>query len=87
MTNFDNKCSILAELWMNYRGDDEFADFIEYNDLGLPLAYMIAEELVKPTELAQNYINETFALFIAALGFDDDEGYTSLDEMFDKTKG
>jgi hypothetical protein len=34
---FDNKISILAELWMNYRDDEELQDFIEYNDLGLPL--------------------------------------------------
>ncbi len=43
---FDNKVSILAELWMNYRDDEQLKDFIEYNDLGLPMAYFLMNELV-----------------------------------------
>ena len=31
---FSNKVSILAELWMNYRDDEQLKDFVEYNDLG-----------------------------------------------------
>jgi hypothetical protein len=48
--SFENKVSILAELWMNYRDDEELQDFIEFNDLGLPLAYFLLHEIVLPTE-------------------------------------
>jgi hypothetical protein len=79
-TNFLNKTSILAELWMNYRDDEGLQDFIEYNDLGLPLAYFLYNELVLPTKQAEVYIDETFTLLVAALGVED-VGFESLDEM------
>jgi hypothetical protein len=79
-TTFENKTTILADLWLNYRNDTEFVDFIEYNDLGLPLAYAINEGIVDTTELATNFIDETFDLFIFGLGIVD-TGFDSLDEM------
>ena len=80
-TTFDNKASILADLWLNYRQDEEFADFIEYNDIGLPLAYAIANDIVKTTDLATKFINETFDLFVEALGYGVDSGWSDLDSM------
>jgi hypothetical protein len=77
---FDNKVSILAELWMNYRDDKQLEDFIEYNDLGLPMAYFLMNELVLPTKQSEIYINETYDLLLASLGVDDVE-YESLDEL------
>ena len=77
---FQNKITILSELWMNYRDDDELQDFIEYNDLGLPLAYFLMNEIVLPTEQAEIYINETYDLFVASLTVEDRE-WESLDEM------
>lgn len=80
MNSFDNKITILAELWMNYRDDDQIKDFIEYNDLGLPMAYLLTNEIVLPTAQAEMYINETYDLFLAALDVEDIE-YESLDEV------
>lgn len=68
MVEFADKCGLLGELWINYKDDNEFGDFVQYNDLGLPLAYMVAEGLVKePTPLGIQYIDETFTLFLAGL--------------------
>lgn len=78
--NMQNKITILAELWMNYRDDDELEDFIEYNDIGLPLAYLLMNEIVLPSEQSAIYINETYDLFLGALGIPDKE-WESLDEM------
>lgn len=75
-----NKITILAELWMNYRDDEELQDFIEYNDIGLPLAYLLMNEIVLPSEQSAIYISETYDLFIASLGIADKE-WESLDEM------
>ncbi len=77
---FDNKITILAELWMNYRDDEDLQDFVEYNDLGLPLAYFLMNEIVAPSQLAAVYIDETYNLFIASLGVEDKE-WQSLDEL------
>ena len=75
-----NKITILAELWMNYREDEELQDFVEYNDLGLPMAYLLMNEIVLPSEQSALYINETYDLLVGALGIPDKE-WESLDEM------
>jgi hypothetical protein len=77
---FKNKITILAELWMNYRDHEDFQDFVEYNDLGLPLAYFLMNEIVMPTSQSELYINETYDLFIASLHVADRE-WESLDEL------
>jgi hypothetical protein len=79
-TQFENKTHILSELWMSYRFDSEFSDFVDYNDLGLPLAFLISEELVKPSERARAMVDESFQLFLAALG-KEDTGFDSLDDV------
>ena len=83
-TDFSNKCKILAELWMDYRHDTEFEDFIDYNDLGLPLAFFIDEGIVKTSPKAEIYINETFELFVLALEADPEENYESLEDLLMK---
>ena len=75
-----NKITILAELWMNYREDEELEDFIEYNDIGLPLAYLLMNEIVLPSDESAIYINETYDLFVSSLAIPDKE-WESLDEM------
>ena len=80
--DFSNKIAILAELWMNYRDDDQLKDFIEYNDLGLPLAYLLLNDIVVANEQSEIYIDETYGLLVAALQVKD-RAYESLDEMLD----
>ena len=75
-----NKITILAELWMNYRDDEELEDFVEYNDIGLPLAYLLMNEIVLPSEQSAIYINETYDLLVSSLTVEDRE-WESLDEM------
>jgi hypothetical protein len=79
-TTYFSKASILADLWLNYRQDEEFQDFIEYNDIGLPLAYCIANDIVKSTDIAERFINETFELFISGLDVED-TGFETLDDI------
>ena len=80
-TPFTNRVMILADLWMNYRLDDEFKDFFEYNDLGLPLSYAIANNIVEKTPTAETMVNETFELLLSALEEPDDMGFDSLDDL------
>ena len=80
--HFFRKCEILGSLWINYRQDEQFQDFIEYNDIGLPLAYAFAEEIAKPTEISEKYIDETYNLLLEALELED-ELFDSLIEMLE----
>jgi hypothetical protein len=82
-TNFETKCAILSDLWLNYKDNEELEDFVEYNDLGLPLAYLIHTDLVAVTETGMPYVDETFNLLCAALGLDSDDEYDSLNELME----
>jgi hypothetical protein len=82
-TLFEHKAAILADLWLNYRNDEEFVDFVEYNDLGLPLAYAISEGIVESTELAARFVEETFELLLIGLDIDGDTGFETLDDMLE----
>lgn len=87
-TTFSNKTLILADLWLNYRDDEEFIDFCEYNDLGLPLAYAIANSIVdNPNELAKKFVEETFDLLLAGLEIQEDSGYETLDDLLSAPMG
>ena len=79
-TPFLIRCEILSDLWLNYKTDKEFAEFFAYNDLGLPLAYAIAEGIVEATPIATRFVEETFELLLAGLAIED-EGFENLDEM------
>jgi hypothetical protein len=80
-TSFEAQCDILCKIWTDYANDKDLEDFIEYNDIGLPLAYFISEKIALPTELAQTYIGETFEILLAALEIED-KGYKTLDDVF-----
>jgi hypothetical protein len=81
MTDFETQCEILSDLWLNYKENEELKDFIEYNDLGLPLAYLIHTDLAKVTDDGIPYVEETFNLLCTALDLDADAEYISLNEM------
>jgi hypothetical protein len=69
---------------LNYRNEEDFQDFVEYNDLGLPLAYLIATNVVEAkSDQAKAFVNETFDLLLAAVEVED-TGFTALDNILDK---
>jgi len=82
-TDFQSKINILADLQANYQGDSEMRDFMEFNDIGLPLAYLVNEKLAVETESGSRFIEETFELLLVALGIED-TGFEFLDEVFTK---
>ena len=86
MVNFETVCGILGELHFTYGDSKEFKSFVEFNDLGLPLAFLTREGLV--VELSNDgrrYVVDTFDMFIESLKVDPDdivEGMT-LDELLE----
>lgn len=85
-TPIEKQAEILSDLWLNYRNDEEFQDFIEYNDLGLPLSYAINSGIVPLTKKAETFVEETFTLMLAGLDIDEDTGFDSLDDILDIDK-
>lgn len=81
MTDFTKVCEILGTLYANYKEDEDLKDFIDFNDLGLPLAYFTSENLCEVSDDGARYITETWQLFLASMDMED-TGWDSLDEMF-----
>ena len=71
--NFADRCGILGQFWYEFRDDEELKPFIGYNDVGLPLAWFIATGVVTPLPMAEEYVNETFALFLEAMEVSEDD--------------
>ena len=82
-TPYKIKHKILADLWTKFKDDRDLVDFFSYNDLGLPLAFMIEQKIVESTPVAQVYIEETFEQLVELLGLDSDDEYGSIEEMFE----
>jgi hypothetical protein len=86
VTDFVTQCVILGELYENYKEEKDFRAFIEYNDLGLPLAYLTAQGLiVEVSDDGRRYILDTFEMFIKSIKLTEDdilEGMT-LDEVLE----
>ena len=85
MTDFSKKCSILGELYINYKDNSKLKDFVEFNDLGLPLAYLSSEGLCELSTDGERYIEETWILFVKSLGIED-VGFEDLDEKIAQKK-
>jgi hypothetical protein len=85
VTDFRNICNILGKLYSVYKEDEEFKDFIEFNDLGLPLAYFVAENLCEVSDDGARYITETWSLFLAGLNLED-TGWSDLEEVFESAE-
>lgn len=71
--NFANRCGILGQFWYEFRDDEDLKPFISYNDVGLPLAWFIATGVVTPLPMAEEYVNETFAMFLDAMDVTEEE--------------
>ena len=73
-----NKAGILGQLWIEFRHDEDFEAFMEYNDIGCPMAYMVAEGLVKElSPVGEEMLQETFKMLITLLETTEEE----LDEL------
>lgn len=71
--NFADRCGILGQFWYEFRDDEDLKPFIGYNDVGLPLAWFIATGVVTPLPMAEEYVNETFAMFLNAMEIEEEE--------------
>jgi len=78
--DYADKTGLLGQLWIDYRDDENFSLFMEYNDIGLPLSYVVAEGLVPElTKLGEDYVDETIVMLFKLLEITEQEV-----EMLDK---
>ena len=81
-TAFEQRCQILADLWIRYRNDENFQDFISYNDLALPFAYAITNNFIEVANatLLKSFIDEAWGLLLTGMNIED-TGFDNLDHL------
>ncbi len=85
MLDTREKAEIIFEFINDYREDEAFQDFFSYNDLGVPMAVMIVNDLVILNEGGVSVLDETWESLCENLNDADVEyDYESLNELIEK---
>jgi hypothetical protein len=75
------KARILTDLWLNYKNDDYFNDFLFYNDIGLTLAFAYVYDMVTLKPTGEIRVLESYDLLLKALDADTELNYESLEDL------
>lgn len=87
---FEDKCMILGQFWNQFKDDEgEISDFIKSNDVGLPLAWFISLDVVKPLGMGEEFVNQTFSVFLDSMNLIESEllGVDNLDSLLEIVDG
>jgi hypothetical protein len=84
MNIYTSKIAVLADFYLNYRDQDPYKDFAEYNDIGLPLAYVVHQNLVETNPEGRAFIEETYDLLCSAMGIDPEQQYECFEDMLNE---
>ena len=80
MTDFKSICEILGEIHNANTDQGLWEEFCQFNDIGVPLAYLVAEGLATPTDAGLEMIMGTWDLLMKGLETED-EGFKNLSEL------
>lgn len=84
-TPFDTKVKILSDLWIRFAEEPDWQDFVSQEDLGLPLAFMIAHAWVDKKAVlgksGEGLIHQTFENLLTGLDIPVDTGFDNLDQI------
>lgn len=87
--DIETKCSIIEEFMREYILNDDYDEydvdsFLEYNDIGVPLAQAVIYNLANPTPEGSFLLQETWILFCEMLGIDPEGEYEDMDDIIDE---
>lgn len=84
-TRLAHRCEVLSTLWTFYRDteDEAWAEFFTWADVGLPLSYMLHQELATATVEGTGVIDETWNAFCEMISIDPAADYPTLKDAFE----
>lgn len=78
------KAQIIVEFVEMKAENEEFDDFFSYNDLGIPLAVAVSNDLCELNKRGIDILEETYLLLLTELRVDDvNSEYEDLDEIIE----
>lgn len=84
-TSFSNKINILADVHSEALWNEQLKDFASVNDVALPLAYLVDNNLAEIKDEAKHYIEETWEMLCQIFQVDPNETYENSDDLLEKS--
>jgi hypothetical protein len=75
------KCELIDEFTTRAKKAGVYKDFVEYNDLGIPLATCVVAELVDIKNDAKEIIDETYLEMCKVFEVNPNKEYSSFDAL------
>lgn len=77
-----DKAEIIIQFTQDSFDDEQYDDFFDYNDLGVPLAVAVFNELVILTSEGIKLFNETWEDLCKLFDRDPEQEYSSIDDLY-----
>jgi hypothetical protein len=78
------KAEILVQFTQDHFNSEEYDEFFDYNDLGVPLAIAINNDLVILTDAGEQLLDETWKDLCLLFEADPNGEYESIDDLTTK---
>ena len=75
------KAEILVQFTQDSFNDEEYSEFFDYNDLGIPLSIAIVQEMVILTDEGEQLLDETWKDLCLLFEADPESEYESIDDL------
>lgn len=75
------KAEILVQFTQDNFNDEVYEDFFDYNDLGIPMAIAVMQEMVILTDAGEELLEETWKELCLLFGANPDEEYENIDDV------
>jgi hypothetical protein len=75
------KAEILVQFTQDNFNDEVYEDFFDYNDLGIPMAIAIMQDLVILTDAGEQVLEETWKELCLLFEADPNGEYESIDDL------
>ena len=75
------KAEIIVQFTQDSFNDETYDDFFNYNDLGVPLAIAVAQDMVILTDEGEKTLDETWQDLCLLFNANPDSEYESIDDL------
>lgn len=83
MADLRSVTNLLAELHDMYKNMPDYKDFFDTYDIGVPLAWMVANGFATPSESGIKMIDEAWVAFCDLVGVDKYNEFDSVNDLED----
>ena len=82
-TTMDNrtKAEIIVQFTQDSFNDETYSEFFDYNDLGVPMAIAVMQDMVILTDEGEQLLNETWKDLCLIFNANPDDEYESIDDL------